>query len=286
MQDFLKSNLPDLEQKSQSFKENRAFLYADGFFTTFILENGNLAAFEKHFFRLVDSCNLSGLEIPFYLQNQTEFKRFLASQIPFSKARLRVRFMIWRAEGKVYSVPEKSKFDFAIIVKEEPIEASLYPIYMVDVEIPRISSQALSGKVKWICGVNSILAQTQAQKKGGNLALQLSSKGFISETAYACIAWFENGILKTPSVSCDILEGTCRADFLDFCAHQTIEIQEVEASLNEVKNIESWLVLNANFGARTIDSFNENPCFYSSENLEIVNQFALWRTKKAVFLYD
>lgn len=286
MQEIFKSSLPDLEQKSQFLKENRAFLYADGFFTTFILENGKLAAFEKHFNRLVDSCNLTFLEIPFYLKNETEFKRFLAAQIPFSKERLRVRFMMWRAEGKIYSVPEKSKSDYAIIAKQEPIELTNYPISLVDVEIPRISSDALSGKVKWISGTNSVLAQSEAQKKNGNLALQLSSKGFISETAYACVAWFNKGILHTPSNNCDILKGTCRADFLDFCANQKLEIHQVEeTSQNLDKNI-SMIVLNANFGARTIHSYNGIPCSYSSEMLEILNQFALWRTKKAVFLYD
>lgn len=83
--------------------------------------------------------------------------------------------------------------------------------------------------------VNSILATTDAKRKGFDEALLLDSNENIAEGSGANIFIEKNGKLYTPSLG-NILAGITRATVLELCKVLDIEVIEKQISVTELKN--------------------------------------------------
>jgi branched-chain amino acid aminotransferase len=95
----------------------------------------------------------------------------------------------------------------------------------------RISDDALPARGK-ITGayVNSALAKTEAALNGFDDALMLASDGHVSEASAANLFILRDGVLVTPPVTDDILEGITRHTFLRMA--EDIGVPTVERSID------------------------------------------------------
>ncbi|TNE71548.1 hypothetical protein EP331_09260 [bacterium] len=268
-----------IAQEVESDFLNRAFLHADGFFTTFILENGRIAAFERHIARLKESAGVLDIEFPQELEVQ-KLSAFIKKNVPdYSQKTYRCRVMVWRQKGFVYSVQMERKAQFAVSVNDVLL-SRLHKVHLVPVSIPRIPSVCVPSNVKWIAGNNAILAQQQAIENGGSLALQSNINGFISETPIACVGWFERGEFFTPSDKCDCLPGTTLADFTEYLTERNIPVHYVEQKV-EALNTPEWLVINASWGVKKLQQFDSKKVNYTKETLNLIQAFNKWRMAQA-----
>ncbi|MFN4284943.1 MAG: branched-chain amino acid transaminase [Lacibacter sp.] len=86
--------------------------------------------------------------------------------------------------------------------------------------------------------VNSILASQQAKANGYDEALLLDVQGYVAEGPGANLFFEKDGVLFTPAAG-NILPGITRATVLELCAINNIEVKEVRAGLDEVKQADA-----------------------------------------------
>jgi branched-chain amino acid aminotransferase len=86
--------------------------------------------------------------------------------------------------------------------------------------------------------VNSILATTDAKRKGYDEALLLDTNGNVAEGSGANIFIEKSGKLYTPALG-NILAGITRATVIDLCKVLDIEVIEKAISVDELKNADS-----------------------------------------------
>lgn len=86
--------------------------------------------------------------------------------------------------------------------------------------------------------VNSILATTEAKRKGFDEALLLDMEGNIAEAPGANIFIEKNGRLYTPALG-NILAGITRATVIELCHILDIEVIEKQLTINDLKHADS-----------------------------------------------
>lgn len=74
--------------------------------------------------------------------------------------------------------------------------------------------------------LNSRYAKIEAKEHGFDDALMINHKGFISEATGSCIFFVKDGILRTPSLDCDILPSITRYRIISLCKKKGIEVIE------------------------------------------------------------
>ena len=105
----------------------------------------------------------------------------------------------------------------------------------------RISPRALPMHCKLAQGMNSTLARMEAEENGCFDALQLNHLGQVAETSSACIFWFKDEALYTPSIACGALNGSTRHALMRLSPYP---VQEGEFSLSELREAEAVLICN------------------------------------------
>ncbi len=274
---FLNEEL--LSKESSELVLNRAFLHADGFFTTFLLENGKICAFQRHLQRLENSCAILKLDYPDLLR-QEKLVEFLKRNMFHSS--LRVRIMVWRKQGNAYQIQHKSEADVGILLQKHADDSS--SIHLVSVSIPRIPNQVMPSSVKWLNGVNSILAQQEAYHKGGNLALQTNMQGNISETSYACLGWFIDNMFYYPDSNCDALLGTTLQDFCQFLEEGKMVVRPIAQPFKTLSKHAEIILFNASRGAFMPELFQAKAVTYSKKTVDLIQAFNRWRLEHAYVL--
>ncbi len=86
--------------------------------------------------------------------------------------------------------------------------------------------------------VNSALAKTEALEQGFDEAIFLTEDGFVSEGSAENLFLIRDGILITPTLSQDILEGITRSTIITLC-HEELSLKVVE---REVGRTELYVV--------------------------------------------
>lgn len=258
----------------------RALEHSDGYFTTFLIQQGQISGYEYHVNRISNSNRILNFKQESFFQNDLiqlmKFDQLGCIDLNSSPI-WRCKFLVWRKSGFAYTISDLDTDSYRILICEPLQRNQQTEIHLVSVEIKRVPNKCLSSEVKWINGSNSIGAQIEAKKKGGNLALISSVNETISCASHSNVMWFHNGQMFTPSDNCDALKGTTQKAFVDFCVEKGIPIHQTEM-LNSTKNLNSlnWILLNAVRGAYTIHSYNGIRVHYSNEIKELVDEFNVW----------
>ncbi len=103
--------------------------------------------------------------------------------------------------------------------------------------------------------INSVLAISEARRKGYDEALLLDINGYISETTSANVFIEKNGKLFTPFKD-NILAGITRATVIKIAKQLDIVVEERNISVNDIKNADSAFVCGTAveiFGIEAVD---------------------------------
>ena len=93
------------------------------------------------------------------------------------------------------------------------------------------------------CGANYIngrYALLEAKSRGADLPILSNKDGFISESSGACVFLVRNGVIKTPSLDCDILESITRDTVIKILLEHKYIVEEgliSEAELSQSDEI-------------------------------------------------
>jgi branched-chain amino acid aminotransferase len=195
-----------------------------GIFETVRVESGKPVLTDYHYSRLRRSSFILG--IPLKLSKE-EFERVLVEGAPHGTKL--VRFTLYKSGNFEISVRDCKKREFV----------SLFPVYSVG------RSYSVLSEHKTIDIMDSLTAINEAKRFGYDEALLFDEKGFVSETAFANIFFFKDGILFTPSLMCGCLRGTRREFIRDICKAMGLPIVEGFFKLKDVLNADEVFITSS-----------------------------------------
>ena len=231
---------------------DHGFLYGDGVYETLRIYHGQAFLLSRHLDRLRESCRLIGLD---FSMSDNKWAGILGESLRRNELHdASVRVTISRGKGPLGIDPSLCPRPTMVMVTQPfhpyPQELKKEGIHLELVGIRRNPMLAQSPRIKSLSFLNNILAKQEALRLGGRDALMLNMEGYISECPTSNIFFVKNGILKTPSVDCGILEGVTREVVMMLAKEQGFPTQE------------------GRYGAQ--EFFNADECFITNTSMEIM----------------
>ncbi|MFA5667827.1 MAG: aminotransferase class IV [Balneolaceae bacterium] len=281
--EFVEENTPIISTSS------RGLMYGDGCFETLRSYRGKFLHFGDHFERLVLGLKYLGIEptlkeeVLFHQLKALSQKNGLGEQ----DAAFRIQ-CVRRGDAGFGTTSVHS--DYIITSRDLPTTGK--DVLLKTVATRAIPEASLTRKVKLTNSINYIKAAQEASKLGGNDALMLTTKGFISETTIANIFWLKGDTVYTPSEKCDLLPGITRKIVLSLILNMNdIRVEEGEYKLKDLTDAEAaWGTnsLREIFPITSIDEINFKTSHPFIKRLQ--KEFEKYKTKNLnnehIYLYS
>jgi len=232
---FIGGTLYDKQDAKISVYDH-GLLYGDGVFEGLRSYRGKVFRLEQHLKRLWESAKAIHLEIPFSREQVSAaiYQTLNANQIVDGY----IRLVVTRGAGALGLDPNKTSDPQVIVIADK---ITLYPqeLYENGLEIitastQRISSAALSPRIKSLNYLNNILAKIEGLQAGCQEALMLNHKGEIAECTGDNVFLVRDGVLLTPSIEAGILEGITRDAVIELAVAAGIAVREVALTRHDV----------------------------------------------------
>jgi branched-chain amino acid aminotransferase len=189
----------------------------------------------EHFERLQRSCELVG--IPYQWDNNELIKQTYKLLELNNLKDAYIRPIVYSEPNMTLIAPEEVSimicaWEWGAYLGNKQLKIAISPF-----QRPNPKSTFVEAKISGHY-VNSILATTEAKKRGFDEALLLDMQGNVAEGSGANIFIEKGGKLYTPALG-NILAGITRATVIELCKVLDIEIIEKAISVEELKNADS-----------------------------------------------
>lgn len=189
----------------------------------------------EHYERLKRSCELTGMPYPW---DNEELIRATYRLLQMNKLKdAYIRPLVYSNPNMSLVAPREVSimicaWEWGAYLGDKQLNVCISPF-----QRPNPKSTFVEAKISGHY-VNSILASTDAKKRGFDEALLLDMNGNVAEGPGANIFIEKNGKLYTPALG-NILAGITRATVLELCCVLDIEVVEKAISVNELKHADS-----------------------------------------------
>ncbi|MES2446043.1 MAG: branched-chain amino acid transaminase [Bacteroidota bacterium] len=190
---------------------------------------------KEHFERLKKSCELVG--IPYPWDNKDLIKKTYRLLEKNNLKDAYIRPIVYSEPQMTLVAPEKVNimicaWEWGAYLGDKQLKVCISPF-----QRPNPKSTFVEAKISGHY-VNSILATTDAKKRGFDEALLLDMNENVAEGSGANIFIEKGGKLYTPSLG-NILAGITRATVIELCKMLDVEVIEKEINVEELKNADS-----------------------------------------------
>ena len=238
---------------------DHGFLYGDGIYETLRVYDGVVFMFDEHLCRLARSASLISLTLPLdpgSIKNAT-----YETLIKNSLKEAYVRITISRGHGELGLDPDLcAHTTFAIFTLPiHPYPKAYYDsgIRIIIPKTRRNYKDALNPMIKSLNFLNNILAKIEAKKADAYEALMLNPDGFLAECTVSNLFFVKDGILKTPSVDCGILDGITRGILIDIAKRQNIQVIEDKFTKDEIYQADEVFLTNSTMEVMPVRQVDE-----------------------------
>lgn len=226
--------VPDSRAKVSVF--DRGFLYGDGIYETVRVYGGKIFRAENHWTRLDHS--LAGVKIKIPWSHAFLTKACLSVIRANRLKECLVRVTITRGRGKIGYDPSSCGSP-TLVILAVPIRGDLKGLWKngvkaAIVKVRRNPLKSLSPAVKHINCLNGILAKMESLKENAFEGVFLNLEGFLAEGTISNIFIVKDGVVKTPSLDCGILDGVTRAAILEVARQSGLRASEGRIKPEEV----------------------------------------------------
>ncbi|MEA1895473.1 MAG: branched-chain-amino-acid transaminase [Euryarchaeota archaeon] len=211
---------------------DHGFLYGDGVFEGIRAYNGRVFRLDEHIDRLYDSAMAIMLDIPL---SKDEMKQAILETIRANDlVDAYIRPIVSRGIGDLGLDPRKCPVPNLFIICQ-PWGAMYGDLYdkglsAVTVTVRRNAPESLSPNIKSLNYLNNILAKIEANHKGGDEAIILDVRGYISEGSGDNIFIVKNGTISTPPAM-NNLRGITRAAAIEIAQDLGYPLLEADLGL-------------------------------------------------------
>ena len=211
---------------------DHGFLYGDGVFEGIRAYNGRVFRLDAHIDRLYDSAKAIMLDIP---MSKKEIKEGIL--LTLRKNSLRdayIRPIITRGIGDLGLDPRKCPNPNVFIITQEwgAMYGDLYDkgLSAITVSVRRNPPESLSPNIKSLNYLNNVLAKIESNIKGGDEAIFLDVRGYLSEGSGDNIFVVKDGSTTTPP-TLNNLKGITRQAAMELAHSLDVPICEGELGL-------------------------------------------------------
>jgi branched-chain amino acid aminotransferase len=227
--------------------DNRGFLYGDAVFET-IKHTGQKALFlEDHYFRLMASMRIFGMEIPleFTLDFfEQEFLRTIKGQSVTAPA-WRVRLTVYRAEGGRY-MPVNNNVNF--LIQSEPLDQLKYPQpndnYVVDLYKDFYVQASMLSNLKSNNKALQVLGSVFAQRQDLQNCILINDRKEVTEALNGNIFLVFGNELHTPPLNAGCLDGIMRKQLMAMADKLSLKVEERAITPFELQRADELWVTN------------------------------------------
>lgn len=227
--------------------DNRGFLYGDAVFET-IKHTGQKALFlEDHYFRLMASMRIFGMEIPleFTLDFfEQEFLRTIKGQSVTAPA-WRVRLTVYRAEGGRY-MPVNNNVNF--LIQSEPLDQLKYPQpndnYVVDLYKDFYVQASMLSNLKSNNKALQVLGSVFAQRQDLQNCILINDRKEVTEALNGNIFLVFGNELHTPPLNSGCLDGIMRKQLMAMADKLSLKVEERAITPFELQRADELWVTN------------------------------------------
>jgi branched-chain amino acid aminotransferase len=205
---------------------DRGFMYGEGVYESLRTYDGRIFAPRQHYERLKRSAELMGL--PCKMNYQTLMSTIQEGIADIEKD-VTIRVMLTSGDGKDSNL-------FIYVMELQAPNPDLYT-YGVDIGISRfrkIPSICLPSTLK--TSSHAYLRLARKEKREFYEVIFLNYHGFVAEGSMSNIFLVENGVLVTPSLESDILDGITRRVVIDLASSLGISVEERFVNVDELFN--------------------------------------------------
>lgn len=230
----------------------RAFLYGDGLFETIRVFNGLTPYWPGHWQRLSRGFKLLGFIAP-VTWTESFFKAEI-ERIKYPNAR--IRLTVWRSPGGSY-LPTDHTPQFLVTAEPllvdffEWLDQGLNICLCTSVQLP---ADTLSG-LKMLGGNRYVAAAREAQSKGRDDGIILSTIGTISEATSSNVFWIKNGEVFTPAPGAGQVSGTLLSVLGSVLPTNGWKLHEKSATTKDLLDADELFLTNAIRGIRWVREF-------------------------------
>ncbi len=256
---------------------DRGFMYGEGIYESLRTYDGRIFAPRQHYERLRRSAELMGLTCKL---NYHQLMSIIQEGLEGIENDVTIRVMITSGNGKDTNL-------FVYIMDLQAPNEDLYT-YGVDIGISRFR------KIPSFCIPSNLKSTSHAylrlaRKEKGEFyeIIFLNHEGFVAEGTMSNIFLVENGVLVTPSLDSDILDGITRKVVIELASSLGISVEERLVNVDELFNCSEIFLTRTSAGiipVRRIETrtlFENEPSGLTvllSENFRayILNESKYW----------
>ena len=252
MKVHLNGRIVESEQATVGISD-RGLLYGDGLYETIRVRNGRPVRFESHMRRLLYGAGV--LEMPECV-NAFDYAAAIAELLDanaLSDARVRITITRGATTGDIVPSPDAKPTIFIMAVPLPTHDPR--PVSVIVSSFGRGPAPLCSVKIT-NC-LPSILAKSQAARRGADDALLTNTQGNIAEATTANVFIVKDNRLITPDVNQCCLPGTVRAAVLEMAP--ALGLEPVESAV-------------------TIDMFNDADEVFLTSAIKLVRSVACHRS--------
>ncbi len=215
---------------------DHGLLYGDGVFEGIRAYNSKILKLKTHLIRLFESARYISLNIPYTIEELEQATRESLQKNNLTDAYIRLN--VTRGKGDMGLNPYNCKEPTTFIITGK---TKLYPqvMYESGLEIVTASTirnhpAAFSPRVKSMNYLNNIMAKIEGLNFGCIEAVMLNHNGYVSECTGDNIFIVKNGILKTPPLNAEILEGVTRNLVIKLAENMGVETQQIDITRHDI----------------------------------------------------
>jgi branched-subunit amino acid aminotransferase/4-amino-4-deoxychorismate lyase len=219
------------DDKILSAKDN-GYFYGLGVYETLFVTRSQVAFYPEHIQRFKSCTGFFGIYLSdaFYSSLKDRMQKLIQIE-DVKEGRLRLTFSTGTS---TLLTPEPSRFTSTLSVQKIESKKESIDLYLSSYkkQYPSI----FPSFVKYTANYPSLLSYQEANKNGFDEGLLLTQNNLIAEGSFCNFFWIDQqGHIKTPALSCSILDGVTRSKLLEAAKLIGLEICEGEYLSTELE---------------------------------------------------
>ena len=266
---FINDQEQSSTQQHQFDVADRAFSYGDGIFETINVIEGRIPLWKYHLQRIEKSCHKLSINVD---QVLCQIEDFLQQNIFSDRDSKTLKIIISRGcTARGYGAPSDLEANWYAFIfpkacaKKSSTGAELDQI--LTVSHVTLASQPLLAGVKHLNRLEQVLAKQALNNSDYSDALMLDQDGNVVETIMANVFWVKDGVIYTPELTQQGVEGVVRSWMMD----QDTPYEIGRYPLEDLLSADECFITNSLMGVKSIagiDVFSNHEDF-TSEKKEI-----------------
>ncbi|MGQ0667291.1 MAG: aminotransferase class IV [Nitrospiraceae bacterium] len=211
---------------------DHGFLYGDGVYETLRSYGHRLFMCDQHVARLFRSADAIGLAVPIPRERWPDLlhEAMARNQVGHARQDAYLRITVSRGAGDIGLDPSLCPSP-TVVVMAKPLTAPPAGLYekgvdLIIAETRRNSPEALSPRIKATNFLNNILAKREAIAAGAFDSIFLNAEHQLTECTVSNLFFVANGVLRTPSVDCGLLDGLTRMIVIQLARELPVRVEE------------------------------------------------------------